>query len=145
MHYTKSRYTMEKMILMKQYFMLIAAMGLTACATTNATSYVGPSGSKTHTAKCSQSPDACFQKASETCKGGYKVVDSYSKAGGLLADVIAGPVTWYYMTYICGSSGSGHLTFPFRGQTYTPTPIIYTKPTYTNCQRFGNSVSCQSY
>jgi hypothetical protein len=33
-----------------------------------------------------------------------KILNSESHAGGLLADILPGPVTWYTMTYVCGAS-----------------------------------------
>jgi hypothetical protein len=119
------------------------ALGLASCAVPPSdTAFVGPTGSLTHSAKCSHSPEACFKSASSNCRGPYTVVDSNSNAGGLVADILPGPVTWYNMTYICGASNGQHPTFPFRGQQYTPP--TYTPPTMTNCQKHGNSVSCQT-
>jgi hypothetical protein len=132
---------------MKNRFLLIVpcVLGLSACVGDQQTSTIGPSGQTMLFAKCSQSPDACYQKASETCSGPYQVLDSYSKAGGLVADVLPGPVTWYYMTYQCGRT-DGHIpTFPFRGQQYVPPPVIQAPTTTTTCNRFGNSVTCNSY
>lgn len=121
-------------------------LGLSACVEPQQTSIVGPSGQNMLVAKCSQSPNACYQKASDTCSGSYQVLDSYSKAGGLLADVLPGPVTWYYMTYQCGQTDGQTPTFPFRGQQYTPPPVIQAPaPTTTTCNRFGNSVTCNSF
>lgn len=66
------------------------------------------------------------------------MLDSESHAGGLVADVLPGPVTWYGMTFACGPSDGRMPSFAFRGQTYRP-------PTVTNCQKHGNMVSCQTY
>jgi hypothetical protein len=120
---------------------MAGAVTLLGCTASTNSSFVAPSGAIAHTAKCSQSAQACFQKATETCKGPYAVLDSHSNAGGLLADVLPGPVTWYNMTYSCGrSDGIAHPTFPFRGQQFQSRA-----PSVTNCQRFGNAVSCQSF
>jgi hypothetical protein len=73
--------------------------------------------------------------------GSYQVLDSESHAGGLVADALAGPVTWYGMTYVCGKSDGRLPSFPFRGQQYLPAA----RPIVTNCQSFGNSTSCQQY
>jgi hypothetical protein len=77
--------------------------------------YYPPSGATFNTAKCSHTSDACFQKAAATCGGPYQVIDSESHAGGTLADVLPGPVTWYGMTYQCGPSDGKMPTFAFRG------------------------------
>lgn len=68
-------------------------VALSGCVEPSETSVKGPSGQALVTAKCSQSPDGCFQKAANTCQGSYQILDSYSKAGGLVADLIPGPVT----------------------------------------------------
>jgi hypothetical protein len=138
---------------MKNKFLWVMPLffGLSACVEPQQTSIVGPSGKNMLVAKCSQSPNACYQKASDTCSGSYQVLDSYSKAGGLVADVLPGPVTWYYMTYQCGQTDGKTPTFPFRGQQYTPVIIqapAATAPARTRtttCNRFGNSVTCNSY
>ena len=124
---------------MKKTILLASLLSLTSCVAPSTSSYIGPSGSSTNSTKCSQSPEACFQQASQTCSGRqYSVVESHSNAGGLLADILPGPVTWYHMTYVCGQSGGAYPTFPLTGQQYRP-------PAVTNCQNYGNSVSCQSY
>ena len=106
----------------------------------------GPTGKKMITAKCSQSPSGCYASASNTCSGSYQVLDSYSKAGGLVADVIPGPVTWYYMTYQCGPSNGRLPTFGFKGQQYTPPAVVtLSKPTTTTCSLLWQTVTCNSY
>lgn len=135
----------------KYLFLTCACAILSACVQPQQTTAIGPSGQAMQTAKCSQSPSGCYQKASETCSGPYQVLDSYSKSGGLVADIIPGPVTWYYMTYQCGRGDGAAPTFPFRGQQYTPIPVVqaspqtYRSPTTTTCNRLGNSVTCNSY
>lgn len=120
---------------------LASALVIAGCNTTSNTTFTGPSGAEIRKTKCSRSPDACYQEASKICQGPYQVVESESHAGGLAADLIPGPVTWYGMSYTCGPSDGKLAAFPFRGQQYVPAP----GPAITNCQRFGNSVSCQSY
>lgn len=122
-------------------FALIAFALLSACVQPEVTSFRAPNGASVSTARCTKTADACFAKATQTCGGGtYQVVDSYSNAGGLVADVMAGPVTWYTMRFQCGRSDGRLPTFPFRGQEYTPAPVIYTKsPSYAS-----SSMSCRS-
>jgi serine protease Do len=58
-----------------------------------------------HRAKCSQSPAGCYEQATRDCRGGsYQILESESHPGGLLADILPGPVTWYTMSYVCGPS-----------------------------------------
>lgn len=125
---------------------LFALIGLAGCAATGEP-IQGPSGATINEAKCSGSPNACLKKAAQDCKGPYQVLDSSSNAGGLLADIMPGPVTWYRMSYQCGKSDGRMPTFQFRGPQYTPPPVVVTSPSVrtTNCNRLGNSVTCTSY
>ena len=88
-----------------------------------------------------------MKTANQTCKGSYQVLDSSSNAGGIVADILPGPVTWYRMSYQCGRSDGRMPTFPFRGQSYSPPAVVVTQPTMrtTNCNRFGNNVTCTTY
>jgi len=90
--------------------------------------FVGPSGKEVETVKCKSSPKSCFSQAAKSCAGPYQVISSESHAGGILADILPGPVTWYGMTYECGKSDGKTPTFPFQGSTYTPPPVVYVPP-----------------
>ncbi|KAB0573375.1 hypothetical protein F7Q93_02470 [Brucella pituitosa] len=132
---------------MKKYLLISALFALSGCVSSNE-SVPGPSGKAIQEVKCSSSPNACFKKANAICKGPYQVMDSSSNAGGLVADIIPGPVTWYRMSVQCGKSDGKMPSFPFRGQQYTPTPIVVAPPSQprtTTCNRFGNSVTCNSF
>lgn len=120
---------------MRWTFALAGLAALAACVEPQATSTVGPTGASFHTAKCVSSPEGCFAKANEICKGPYMVVDSYSKAGGTLADVIPGPIPWYYMSFQCGKSDGAMPQFPHRGPTYR-------NASTASCTRIGNTVNC---
>jgi hypothetical protein len=115
----------------------VAAALFSGCC--SAQTIVGPSGKPlqpTHRAKCSQSPTGCYEQATRDCRGGsYQILDSESHAGGLIADIIPGPVTWYTMSYACGPSDGRLAAFPFRGTRYKP-------PSVTTCSQFGDTVSC---
>tara|TARA_B110000238_G_C15706914_1_gene260824 strand:- start:37 stop:417 length:381 start_codon:yes stop_codon:yes gene_type:complete len=108
----------------------IVGLGLlVGCGGSNSPeSFIGPSGQVLETVKCKSSPKQCFAQANKSCSGSYQVVSSESHAGGILADFIPGPVTWYGMTYQCGQSDGKNPTFPFQGGTYTPAPVIYVPP-----------------
>src|SRR5215467_9576146 len=81
----------------------VAAALFSGCC--SAQTIVGPSGKPIHRAKCSQSPMGCYEQATRDCRGGsYQILDSESHPGGLLADILPGPVTWYTMSYVCGPS-----------------------------------------
>lgn len=138
---------------MKTLLSPVIAVILAGCATTSPTEFRAPDGSVTKTVKCSSDPQKCFVSASESCKadgGTYRVISSHSNAGGALADVLPGPVTWYNMTYTCGPSDGRMPDFAFKGQQYVqPTTIIQTqpraRPSTTNCSRVGDYVSCSTY
>jgi hypothetical protein len=98
------------------YFSLIFFM--TACVKPSSESYVGPSGKTISSVKCTSSPKGCFVEANKICKGSYAVISSESHAGGLIADIIPGPVKWYGMTFQCGKPNGKQPKFPFEGQRY---------------------------
>jgi putative transposase len=85
-------------------FCFVAAALFSGCC--SAQTIVGPSGKPlqpVHRAKCSQSPAGCYEQATRDCRGGsYQILDSEGHAGGLLADILPGPVTWYTTSYVCG-------------------------------------------
>ena len=113
-------------------------------ATPKVKSYIGPTGEKISTIRCTRDTSPCFEKASEVCNGGsYRVTDSYRNAGGLWADVFPGPVTWYTMSIICGSSDGLMPTFPIRGSE----PAMPAMPSVqqTQCNKVGNTVNCTTY
>lgn len=140
----------------KSIIFVISLILLTGCAKTTVSQFTAPDGSIVKKVKCNQDSNKCLTEASVSCNNGsYQVLDSESHAGGLAADYLAGPVTWYSMTYKCGPSDGKMPTFAFQGQEYKPAPVInnstnYTSPTYnkpvnTNCYKIGNSVNCTSY
>jgi len=129
-----------------RYSILIASLAaLSGCVSSGGEAVPGPSGKAMQEVKCNGSPSGCFKKANVMCKGPYQVIDSSSNAGGLVADILPGPVTWYRMSFQCGRSDGRMPAFPFRGQQYTPPPVVVTSPTTTTCNRYGNSVTCNSY
>ncbi len=140
---------------MKKNMIFIGAITLlNACATTNVTQFQGPDGTLVKTVKCSSDNTKCFNAAKESCpgEGTYSVISSASRAGGLAADILPGPVTWYYMTYVCGTPDGLMPEFKFTGQQYVPQPpkqkptvIIREKPSSTTCTGYGNSITCNSY
>jgi len=123
---------------------------LAGCATNGVSEYRGPDGSAIKTTKCASDPAKCFATASQSCPGvgTYRVLSSESHAGGLLADILPGPVTWYSMTYTCGPSDGRMPDFKFGGQPYTPPAppvVVKQQPTTTNCNKVGDNVTCHTY
>lgn len=94
---------------------------------------LAPNGKRLHIAKCQINPTSCYAEATSVCRGPYQVLDSESHAGGLLADILPGPVRWYSFLYQCGSSDGRMPSFPFRGPN---------APSFASCWRSGGSVLC---
>jgi hypothetical protein len=130
---------------MFRYLLLcIAAVGLSGCMETAGPSFNGPSGAALNTAKCSQSSVGCLQKASQVCAGQYSVVDSESHSGGLLADILPGPVTRYGMTYQCGPSDGKMPTFAFRGQQFVDSPTVVVNTPSGGPPGISSPIRCES-
>lgn len=95
------------------------------------TSITAPNGAQILRTKCSSNPDECYQEARQTCRGNYQILDSESHAGGLIADIMPGPVTWYSIQYQCGRSDGRMATFPHKGESWNP-PRLQTNDCYYN-------------
>ena len=135
--------------------LVLTLTGLSACGTTSS-SFTGPSGERISTVRCTTDPTKCYQKASASCGGGsYSVVNSYRNAGGIFADLVPGPVTWYTMSLVCGRSDGVVPTFPLRGQEpampkiEVPPTIVQPAPapsmqqsTTTECRSVGTTIRC---
>lgn len=76
-----------------------------------------PSGPR-QTVKCKANSGLCINAATNQCGGSFAVISSESHAGGLIADTIPGPVTWYSLTFQCGPSNNVRPRFPFQGPDY---------------------------
>lgn len=132
---------------MKTLFSILTVGLLAACATTSVTQFQAPDGTAVKTVKCSADATKCFAAASQSCpgEGTYRVIGSASRAGGLAADLIPGPVTWFYMTYVCGQSDGRMPEFAFTGQQYLPPPPpIMVQPTTTTCTTIGSNTTCRT-
>ena len=135
--------------MLRAVFVLFLGLFLAACVPDASSTFVAPSGASAHTVRCTSDAGQCMQKASETCSGSYQVLDSHSNAGGLVADVIPGPVTWYTLTYACGATDGKMPTFPFEGGHMTmptfsapPTQPRYSTTARTNCTSSYGNVNC---
>ena len=135
------------MIIRTKLFALIAL--LAGCAAgPKVESYIGPTGEKQSTIRCTKETSPCFQKASEVCNGGsYRVTNSYRNSGGMMADVLPGPVTWYTMSIVCGPPDGLMPEFELRGSEPAmpemPPPPPPVKQ--TQCTGYGNTVNCTTY
>jgi hypothetical protein len=118
------------------------------CASPSASDLRAPDGTSLKNIKCNIDPQKCFLIATDSCKdtnGSYRVVSSHSNAGGTLADIIPGPVTWFNMTIACGPSDGKMPEFLFKGQQYIPQPMTMPqqrRSTTTNCTTYGSNVNC---
>lgn len=138
--------------------LLSSILLMTACsANPPVKSFTGPTGETISTIRCTQETSKCFEKASTTCNGPYRVTSSYRNSGGLIADVMPGPVMWYTMNIICGSSDGKMPEFALRGEepkmpefntvTTSPQPVIQPAPRMqtTNCHMIGNNMNCTTW
>lgn len=134
---------------MKPKFLHVIGAVILVSGCTSVSEFRAPDGSSIKTVKCASDAAKCFALASQSCSAGtYRVVSSESHAGGLLADFIPGPVTWYAITYACGPSDGKMPDFRLTGQQYTPPSepiIVKQQPTTTNCTKVGETVNCRTY
>lgn len=67
-------------------------------------------------ARCNINPDKCYEQATFNCQPKkYQVKSTKTNLGGLFADVLPGPFTWYTITYSCiseNNSSSATLSQP---------------------------------
>ena len=132
---------------MKALLAVLALVLLASCATTSVSQFQAPDGTAVKNVKCNSDATKCFAAATQSCsgEGTYRVIGSASRAGGLAADLIPGPVTWFYMTYICGPSDGRMPEFAFTGQQYVPPPSpIMVQPTTTTCATIGSNTTCRT-
>ncbi len=92
-------------------------------------------------AKASSNPAKVYQKAQKACGGNFSIIDSWSNAGGMLADLMPGPFTWYGIAYACGGDGGIKATFPFRGQQFDPAMLALALNAASNTSNASTSKS----
>ena len=122
-------------------FVLVALFFISGCMQEAPETYAGPSGNSVSSVKCKGSPKECFVQANNICNGPYSVVYSESHLGGVFADLIPGPVTWYSMTFECGKSNGVQPTFSRTGGEWNPN---VSQPTRleTTCRQIGHIMQC---
>ena len=135
-------------------FAVILLALLASCATASAGTFTGPDGRPINQTKCRFSSRGCYDEAHDTCHGPYQIIDSESHAGGMLADLLPGPVTWYSFTYTCGHSDGRLAAFPLRGAAprmpkiqFQAPAAVAPPPTTTRCSsnRVGGTVWTNCY
>ncbi len=128
---------------MKRLSVIVFCLMVSGCSSTSQSSFTSPDGRKVEQVKCKGEQTACYNLAQSTCKGSYQVLDSESRAGNIADDTHPAeiPTMWYTMTFACGKSDGKLASFPLKGVTATPGA----GPSFTNCNRIGNSMNCMSY
>ena len=71
------------------------------CASTGDSAFVGPEGESIYFTKCNVSQEGCLKEIAEHCPSGYNTINTETHMGGILADLIPGPVRWWSITYSC--------------------------------------------
>lgn len=117
----------------------------TAYAKGKVEQFAAPSGIVVNHVKCTGKSSRCMNTAAQFCNGSYQVLASESHAGGLLADVLPGPVRWYSMIFLCGKSDGTLPTFAFQGPQFQMPQIVIPRTINTTCTRSYNTVNCRTY
>ncbi len=134
---------------------IIVSMILSSCAGKDEVVKTSAYGTDAYKVKCTNTPESCLEDAYKQCNGRtFTTIYSDSHAGGILADYIPGPTTWYALTFKCGGPGTKP-NFAWRGTTtqeaissmkamQTIQKSFQPQTTQTNCYKLGNSINCTS-
>ena len=110
---------------------------LASCGMSKNKATVSSSGVTTHEVKCTGSNNDCMNTANANCPSGFNAVYSDSHAGGILADILPGPITWYELHYICSSSPGTPPAFAWQGpQDMTP---VFMEAVGNSMQQLNNT------
>ncbi len=104
-----------------------------------------PSGVTVSQVKCRSNAAKCMKSAGKHCSGSYQVIDSDSHAGGLAADLMPGPFTWYSLIFLCGKSDGTMPTFAFRGPEVVNPVLLIPNTVRVQCRSYGATTNCYSY
>ena len=130
---------------MKKILAALAVLFFGGPSHAETTTVTAPNGAQILRTKCKSDTTECYQEARQTCRGSYQILGSESHAGGIFADLIPGPVTWYSMSYQCGKSDGRFASFPFHGGVYVP-PRLHTNDCFYNGVEgygaYSGNVSC---
>jgi hypothetical protein len=86
-----------------------------------------------------------MKKAAAFCEGSYQVIGSESHSGGLVADILPGPVKWYSLTFLCGKSDGKMPDFAFSGPEQAMPSFDIPSSIQTTCSTVGNTTRCTTY
>jgi len=149
----------------KLCLILLISLGLIGGCSTTESVKTNAYGGDAYKVKCKNTPEACLEEAYTKCNGTFTTLYSDSHAGGILADFIPGPTTWYALTFKCGGEVS-RPNFPWVGTTIEEAletmSVLdeagksinnnnnnnnnqYDGTTTTNCYTVGNTLTCNSY
>ena len=94
---------------------------LSGCASTGDSAFVGPEGESIYFTKCNVSQEGCLKEIAEHCPSGYNTINTETHMGGILADLIPGPVRWWSITYSCKEEQNLNLNHEKTTLTLKPT------------------------
>lgn len=121
-------------------FLLTTVLSVSIMGCAGVKPYIGPDGEPLYVVKCKFDESQCFNDAAKTCNGPYSIKSTARSTGGLLADALPGPVTWYKMMYACGIGDSVRPNFPHDGR-----PIVIPQPpVQTRCVNSVGGITCIS-
>ena len=121
---------------------IVFAVLLVSCGPAGPEKITAPNGGTGFALTCQRSRENCLTQAGEQCgREGYYVVSESSHAGGILADALPGPVTWYNIQVACGEPEAGYRP-PRQAQpvVYNPEPA---KATVRCRKEFSGDVVCK--
>jgi hypothetical protein len=72
------------------------------CVSSSSRAIVGPDGSIAYRLTCHPDIAECWEEAGNRCgPSGYHVVDKSVHMGGIIVDLLPGPVPWYNVMVSC--------------------------------------------
>lgn len=88
---------------MTRIIILLTAIFLSlASGTAQPQRIISPYGQTAYIVECKRTTNDCLHQAGNLCGSqGYIVLHTDSHAGGILADWLPGPITWYNLTIQC--------------------------------------------
>ena len=92
---------MAIMVLMKKILLLLSLLLVVGCVSSSGSAFVSPEGESIYYTKCNVSEEGCLKDIAENCPSGYNTINTETHMGGILADLIPGPVRWWSITYSC--------------------------------------------
>lgn len=139
---------MRREVLGRVLIAAVVGATLSACGGRGVSRIQDPSGASDNSssgyfkAKCKSDVGDCMQDAQRQCGGVYSVIHQESHAGGSLADLLPGPVTWYTVTFRCGAETAERIAAPERAEV---APNAVSSPPGIAVSAFPKSVAGYSF